>query len=109
MMNDALEEMETLAPDGVDRQGSRLMLTGDQIAAARRLSGIGTQADLAKAAGVSRPTIERAEKARGAIPGMGTDAMAKIVVALEAAGMEFYLDHGNSLAGGVGMRQRTRK
>ncbi len=82
------------------------MLTGDQIAAARRLSGIGTQADLAKAAGVSRPTVERAERARGAVPAMGTDALAKIIHALEAAGMEFYLDHGGSLAGDVGMRVR---
>jgi hypothetical protein len=83
-----------------------LMLTGDQIAAARRLAGIRSQAELAIAAGVSRPTIERAEAARSLIPSMNSDALARIVRALEAAGLEFHLEPGSSLAGGVGMRRR---
>jgi len=83
------------------------MLTGDQIAAARRLAGIRSQAELAIAAGVSRPTVERAEAARGLIPSMNTDALTRIIRALEAAGVEFYLDPGSSLAGGVGMRRRS--
>jgi transcriptional regulator with XRE-family HTH domain len=82
------------------------MLTGDQIAAGRRLAGIRSQAELAVAAGVSRPTIERAEAARGLIPSMNADALSRIVRALEAAGVEFYLEAGSSLAGGVGMRRR---
>ncbi len=83
------------------------MLTGDQIAAARRLAGIRSQAELAIAAGVSRPTIERAEAARGLVPSMNAEALARIVRALEATGVEFYLDIGSSLAGGVGMRRRA--
>jgi DNA-binding XRE family transcriptional regulator len=86
-------------------QDAAVMLTGNQIAAARRLAGFRTQADLATAAGVSRPTVERAEGAKAAIPGMGTAAMEAIVRALEAAGVQFYLE-GGSLAGGVGMRGR---
>ena len=83
------------------------MLTGDQIAAARRLAGIRSQAELAVAAGVSRPTVERAEAARALIPSMNCDAMARIVRALEAAGVLFHLREGDPLAGGVGMRLRA--
>jgi hypothetical protein len=86
------------------RQVTPVMLTGDQIAAARKLCGFTTQADLGRAAKVSTPTIARAELARGEIPGMGTDAMVKIVKSLENAGIEFYLDHGATAAGGLGMR-----
>ncbi len=82
------------------------MLTGDQIAAARRLAGIRSQAELAGLAGVSRPTVERAEAARNLIPSMNADAMARIIRALEAAGIEFHLAGGDSLAGNVGMRRR---
>ena len=80
------------------------MLTGDQIAGARRLAGIRSQAELAVAAGVSRPTVERAEAARSLIPSMNCDAMARIIRALEAAGVVFFLRAGDGLAGGVGMR-----
>ncbi|WP_189042225.1 helix-turn-helix domain-containing protein [Aliidongia dinghuensis] len=83
------------------------MLTGDQIAAARRLAGIRSQAELAALAGVSRPTVERAEAARHLIPSMNADAMARIIRALETAGIEFHLDGGASLAGDVGMRRRS--
>jgi len=83
------------------------MLTGDQIAAARRLAGIRSQAELAVAAGVSRPTVERAEAARALIPSMNADALTRIIRALEAAGVEFYLDAGASVVGGVGMRRRV--
>ncbi len=82
------------------------MLTGDQIAAARRLAGIRSQADLAAAARISRPTVERAEAARGLIPSMNAEAMSRIIRALEAAGVEFHLNGGASLAGEVGMRLR---
>jgi transcriptional regulator with XRE-family HTH domain len=97
--------IDPLATSVLPVHGSPVMLTGDQIAAARRLAGIRTQADLATAAGVSRPTVERAERAKGEIPGMGTGAMRKIIQALEAAGVTFHLE-GGSLAGNVGMRRR---
>lgn len=84
------------------------MLTGDQIAAARKLCGFAKQSDLAAAAAVGVATIARAELARGKVPGMGTEAMEKIVRALEAAGIEFYLEHGASAAGGLGMRLQRR-
>lgn len=84
------------------------MLTGDQIAAGRRLAGIRSQADLAAASGVSRPTVERAEAARALIPSMNADAMARIVKALEAAGVEFFLSPGASLVGEVSMQRRMK-
>lgn len=92
---------------GLDAYDESIMLTGDQIAAGRRLAGIRSQAELAIAAGVSRPTVERAEAARGLIPSMNSDALARIVRALETAGLEFYLEAGSSLAGGLGMRLRA--
>ena len=55
-------------------------------------------------AGVSRPTVERAEAARALIPSMNCDAMARIIRALETAGVTFSLPTGRSLAGGIGMR-----
>ena len=82
------------------------MLTGDQIAAARKLAGIKTQADLAARSGVSEPAIARAEAAGSNFPGMQTTNMVKIVRALEAAGAEFALESGASLAGGVSIRVR---
>ena len=80
------------------------MLTGDQVAAGRRLAGIRSQADLAALAGVSRPTVERAEAARALIPSMNCEAMVRIIRALESKGVVFYLSAGQTLAGGVGMR-----
>jgi transcriptional regulator with XRE-family HTH domain len=82
------------------------MLTGDQIAAARRLAGFSSQRDFAAAAGVSRPTVERAESARGALPNLRLEQMGKIVRGLEVAGVEFFLVPGSSLVGGVAMRLR---
>ena len=54
------------------------------------------------------PTVARAEAAKEDIPAMGTDAMAKIVLALEAAGVEFQLEPETSLVGGLSMRMRTQ-
>lgn len=84
------------------------MITGNQIAAARRLAGISSQAALADAAGVSRPTVERAEAARDAVPAMRTDQFVRIVRALEEAGVEFILPQGASLVGGVSIRMRSK-
>lgn len=85
-------------------QGAPVMLTGDQIAGARRTAGFRSQEKLAEVAGVSRPTIARAEGAKTQIPEMDTGAMSRIVRALEAAGIEFYLERGASAAGGLGFR-----
>jgi hypothetical protein len=83
-------------------------MTGDQIAAGRRLAGIRSQAELAVASGVNKPTVERAEAARAMIPSMNADAMARIVKALETAGVEFLLSPGASLVGEVSMQRRTK-
>lgn len=95
-----------MPPNG--RHVSQTMLTGDQIAAARRLAGFRTQADLAKAARLGRATIERAEAAKAELPTMNVAGMAAVVSALEAAGVQFYLTEGSSLVGGIGMRGRAR-
>jgi transcriptional regulator with XRE-family HTH domain len=89
-------------------QSDGVVLSGNQIAAARRLTGIGSQEDLANLAGVSRPTVERAEGAREAMPMMRTDQLVRIIRALEGAGVEFFLSPGASLAGGLGMRIKKR-
>ena len=89
-------------------QSTDVMLSGNQIAAARRLAGIGSQEDLANLAGVSRPTVERAEGAKETMPLMRTDQLVRIIRALEGAGVEFVLSPGASLAGGLGMRIKKR-
>ena len=84
-----------------------MFLTGDQIVAARRLAGIRTQADLAHRAGVGLATVARAELARADVPNMQLEAMLKIVRALEAAGVEFYLGTTGSIIGGFEIRRRN--
>lgn len=83
------------------------MLTGDQIRAARQLAGFRSQAAFASAAGVSRPTVERAEAAGEAIPAMATAALVRMVRALEEAGISFGL-HGGSLIGGLAISLQRR-
>jgi hypothetical protein len=59
-----------------------------------------SQTALANAAGLSEPTIKRFETCRGAR--VSEDAVAKIVAALESAGVEFIAENG----GGAGVRLR---
>ena len=72
-------------------------MTGNQLKAARSLVGW-TQAQVAQAAGLSIPTIKRAEGASRL--GASEDAVAAIRTALEAAGVEFIEENG----GGSGVR-----
>jgi transcriptional regulator with XRE-family HTH domain len=74
------------------------MFTGPQCRAARAFLGWSV-AELAKAAGVSWRTIQRAEASEG-VPRMNIATLEKIQGALEAAGIEF-LARSN---GGVGVR-----
>jgi transcriptional regulator with XRE-family HTH domain len=60
-----------------------------------------SQADLAKASQVSEPTIARLESQDGELGGRA-DTAAKIVAALEVAGVEFIAENG----GGPGVRLR---
>ena len=63
-----------------------------------------SQADLAKAAGVSEPTIKRLEAADGDLGGREATVVA-IRSALEAAGVTF-LSSGDVTNGGPGVRLR---
>lgn len=69
-----------------------------QVKAARALLGW-SQADLARASGVSEPTVKRLEAGSGDIGGRQATVEA-IVTALEAAGAQFIPQNG----GGPGVR-----
>lgn len=58
-----------------------------------------SQGDLAKASGISEPTIKRLESQDGELGGRA-DTCEKIMAALEAAGVEFISENG----GGAGVR-----
>lgn len=83
------------------------MLNGNTVACSRLLSGIGTQRALATMAGVSILVVRHAEAAKEHVAKMNVRSMARIVAALEAAGIEFTLEPGRSLNGGVSMRRRA--
>jgi transcriptional regulator with XRE-family HTH domain len=72
-----------------------------QLRAARALTGL-SQAEVAEAAGVSIPTLKRAE-AGGPIK-VADDTIGAIAKALEKAGVEFVAENG----GGAGVRMRKR-
>jgi DNA-binding XRE family transcriptional regulator len=80
------------------------MITGVQIRAARAL--LGWSADtLAKQAGLSYPTVQRAETVDG-VPNMRTGNMMALQSALQSAGVIF-LDPGDTRDGGPGVRLRA--
>jgi predicted transcriptional regulator len=60
-----------------------------------------SQGDLARASGISEPTVKRLESQDGELGGRA-DTTAKIVAALESAGVEFLAENG----GGAGVRLR---
>lgn len=68
-------------------QKDHCLVTGRQIAAARTLLGF-VQAELARAASISVPTLKRMEASEGAASGMANNVRA-VIFALEAAGVEF--------------------
>lgn len=72
-----------------------------QLRAARALTGL-SQAEVAEAAGISIPTLKRAE-AGGPIK-VADDTIGAIAKALEKAGVEFIAENG----GGAGVRMRKR-
>ena len=74
-------------------------MTGNQLRAARSLIGW-SQAQVAEKAGLSVPTVKRAE-GQGAVSA-SAEAVASIRVALESAGVEFIPENG----GGAGVRLR---
>ena len=79
------------------------MLSAAQLRAARALLGIDQKA-LAELAGVSLPTVQRMEASTGSAVRGNVDTLTKIVLALEAAGVEL-IGHGQASQGqGRGVR-----
>lgn len=76
------------------------MMIGNQLRAARSLLGL-TQAEVAEAAGVSVPTVKRAE-GQGAV-NASDKAQQAIQNALERAGIQFIPENG----GGLGVRLKS--
>src|SRR5690606_33710049 len=81
-----------------------LMITSQQIRAARALLGI-DQRQLAELAGLSAPTIQRMEASDGQVRGV-VDTLVKVVTALEAAGIELIGENAPSTGAGRGVRLR---
>jgi hypothetical protein len=78
-------------------------ITGRQIAAARAIARL-EQADLARAANISVPTLRRMEASEGPAPGMPNN-LAAVRAALESAGVIFVDENGE----GPGVRLRKSK
>ena len=78
------------------------MITAGQLRASRALLGI-DQSKLAKAAGLSLPTIQRMESSEGVIRG-NVDSLMKLVGALDALGIDLITDNATSQSGGRGVR-----
>ncbi|RFP59547.1 XRE family transcriptional regulator [Luteimonas weifangensis] len=81
------------------------MITAAQMRAARALLGI-DQRQLAHLAGVSLPTIQRMEASSGQVRGT-VDTLAKVVAALDAAGIELIGERASSHGGGRGVRLKA--
>ena len=80
------------------------MITAAQLRAARALLGMDQRA-LAKASGLSLPTIQRMEASDGVIRG-NVESLMKLIGALERAGIELINDGVVSERGGRGVRLR---
>jgi transcriptional regulator with XRE-family HTH domain len=78
------------------------MITAAQLRAARALLGI-DQRKLAKACGLSVPTIQRMEASEGVIRG-NVDSLMKLIGALEALGVDLIGEGATSAGGGRGVR-----
>jgi transcriptional regulator with XRE-family HTH domain len=81
------------------------MITAAQLRAARALVGI-DQRKLAELSGLSLPTIQRMEASDGVIR-CNVDSLMKLVVALDAAGIELIADNATSTGSGRGVRLKT--
>jgi transcriptional regulator with XRE-family HTH domain len=81
------------------------MITAAQLKAARALLGI-DQRQLAKASGLSLPTIQRMEASDGIIRG-NVDSLVKLIEALDALGVEVISAGAVSQGGGRGVRLKA--
>ena len=82
------------------------MLITAQMSAVGALAGM-EQKTLAKASGVSLPTIQRMEASNGVVRGV-IESLTKVMAALEAAGIEFINEGAASTGGGRGVRLRNQ-
>ena len=82
------------------------MITSAQMRAARALAGV-DQRELAQKSGLSLPTIQRMEASDDVIRG-NVDSLMKLIVALEAFGIELIGDGTPSPGGGRGVRLKSR-
>jgi len=83
------------------------MMSGAQLRAARALAGL-DQRDLAEAAGLSVPTIQRMESSDGVVRG-NVDSLMKLVSALEKLGIELINEGRVSDRGGRGVRLKAAR
>ena len=81
------------------------MITAAQLRAARALAGL-DQRQLAEAAGLSVPTIQRMEASDGVVRG-NVDSLTKLITALDAAGVELIAESAASTDGGRGVRLKN--
>jgi transcriptional regulator with XRE-family HTH domain len=81
------------------------VITAAQLKAARALVGM-DQRDLARAAGLSLPTVQRMEASKGTVRGT-VDSLVKLVTALEKAGVELLAEGASSPGGGRGVRLKA--
>jgi len=82
------------------------MITAPQVKAARALLGI-DQRQLAEAAGLSLPTIQRMEGSTGQVRG-NVESLVKVVEALERLGVELIGEGAISQGDGRGVRLKAR-
>jgi len=81
------------------------LITASQLRAARALLGM-DQRQLAEAAGVSLPTIQRMEASDGQVRG-NVDTLVKVIDSLERAGLELIADGAVSNGEGRGVRLKA--
>jgi len=81
------------------------VISGAQMRAARALLGV-DQRRLAELSGLSVPTIQRMEASPGQVRGT-VDSLAKVVAAIEAAGVELIGEGAASHGEGRGVRLKT--
>lgn len=81
------------------------MITAAQMRAARALIGV-DQRSLAKASGLSLPTIQRMEASDDVIRG-NVDSLMKLISALHTLGIELIGEGSQSAEGGRGVRLKS--
>jgi transcriptional regulator with XRE-family HTH domain len=81
------------------------MMTAWQLRAARALLGM-DQRQLADAAGVSLPTVQRMEASDGQVRG-NVDTLVKVIECLDRAGLELIAEGAASPNGGRGVRLKA--